>query len=76
MACGEAQNPLGQDRMTQMINSGVPNALPDAMMTYDMITGKIAHVRWTFPDEPKPSGLCCHWCTMLEENLIFYARSH
>ncbi len=40
MACGEAQNPLGQDRMTQMITSGVPNALPYAM-TYDMITGKI-----------------------------------
>ncbi len=55
LACGEAQNPLGPPcRMTQMITSGVPNALPDAMMTYDMITGKIAHVRWTFPDEPKP----------------------
>ncbi len=40
MACGEAQNPLGQDRMTQMITSGVPNALPYAM-TYDMITGKV-----------------------------------
>ncbi len=40
MACGEAQNPLGQDRMTQMITSGVPNALPYAM-TYDIITGKI-----------------------------------
>ncbi len=54
LACGEAQNPLGQDRMAQMTNtSGVPNALPFAM-TYDMITGKIAHVRWTFPDEPKP----------------------
>ncbi len=38
MACGEAQNPLGQDRMTQMITSGVPNALPYAM-TYGMITG-------------------------------------
>ncbi len=53
MACGEAQNPLGQDRMTQMITSGVPNALPYAM-TYAMIRGKFAHVRWTFPDEPKP----------------------
>ncbi len=40
MACGEAQNPLGQGRMTQMITSGVPNALPNAM-TYDIITGKI-----------------------------------
>ncbi len=53
MACGEAQNPLGQDRMTQKMTSGVANALPYAM-TYDMITGKITHVRWTFPDEPKP----------------------
>ncbi len=53
MACGEAQNPLGQDIMTQEMTSGVPNALPYAM-TYAMITGKIAHVRWTFPDEPKP----------------------
>ncbi len=40
MACGEAQNPLGQDRMTQKMTSGVGNALPYAM-TYDMITGKI-----------------------------------
>ncbi len=76
MACGEAQNPLGQYRMTQMITSGVQNALPYAMMTYDMKRGKIAHVRWTFLDEPKPSDLCSHWCTMFEVNAMFYARSH
>ncbi len=40
MACGEAQNPLCLDRMTQKMTSVVGNALPYAM-TYDMITGKI-----------------------------------
>ncbi len=75
LPCGETQNPLGQDRVTPKMTSGVGNALPYAM-TYDMITGKIAHVRWTFPDEPKPSGLCSHWCTMFEVNPMFYARSH
>ncbi len=54
LACGEAQNPLDQDRITPKMTSLIGNALPYAMITYDMITGKITHVRWTFPDEPKP----------------------
>ncbi len=40
LACGEVQNPSGQGRMTQMITSGLGNALLYAM-TYDIITGKI-----------------------------------
>ncbi len=73
LACGEAQNPLCLDRMTQKMTSVVGNALPYAM-TYDMITGQFTPVRWTFPDEPKTSGLCSHWCTMFEVNPMFYAK--